>query len=141
MQESNIFESPSYMQGLTAAISSKTMAVWVRNYPHFVGGYASTGAIMSIDLTDNIVSPWQPSVIFDGVAFATRNQHQWAATSEGWNRSPSGNGGTSETVRSLVGSCSRVGYLLTHGLSDMLLPGEPEAAGCSSHLLCSSKAC
>jgi hypothetical protein len=78
------------------------MAVWVRNYNHFVGSYSSSGAIMSVDLTDNIVSPWQPTVIFDGVAFATRNQHQWAATSEGWNRSPSGNGGVAETVRSLV---------------------------------------
>jgi hypothetical protein len=91
------------LQGFTAALSSKTMVLWVRNYPHFVGGYASSGAIMSIDVTDNIVSPNQPSVIFDGVAFATRNQHQWAATSEGWNRSPSGNGGINEDYRSLVG--------------------------------------
>jgi hypothetical protein len=90
------------MQGLTTALTSKTMALWVRSYSHFVGTYSSSGAIMSIDVTDNIVSPWQPSVVYDSVTFATRNQHQWAAGSEGWNRSPNGNGGTSETVRSLV---------------------------------------
>jgi hypothetical protein len=78
------------------------MSLWVRNYYHFVGTYSSSGAIMSVDLTDNIVSPNQPSVVYDSIMLSVRNQHQWAAGSEGWNRSPNGNGGELEDYRSLV---------------------------------------
>jgi hypothetical protein len=57
---------------------------------------------MSIDVSDNIVSPWQPSVVYDSIMYGLRKTRQWAAGSEGWNRSPTDNSGSSEVTGTLV---------------------------------------
>jgi hypothetical protein len=100
------------LQGILTALTSKTMAVWVRGFPHYPGSYASSGAIMTIDVSDNIVSPWQPSVVFDSIIYSTRKTRQWAAGSEGWNRSPSDNAGSPEVTGTLV-SVSQLHMLAT----------------------------
>ncbi len=80
-------------------------AVWVKDFSHTLSGTGleQFGTFMSLDLADNVASPWQAAYKEDALAYGARRARQWHAQAEDTTRfSSTDNTGPSEPGNDLV---------------------------------------